>query len=94
MKKWGVVRHSRAACSSPTGIRVAASRRGRVHEVVIMIDLSDLRKRTWPADLVPLGSVCFLKHEKFFVFVSCFNEKALSGLLTLSRTLVCDMWDD
>ncbi len=31
----------------------AAQRRGRVHDVIIMVDLGDLREGVWPGDLVP-----------------------------------------
>ncbi len=30
----------------------AAQRRGRVHDVIVMVDLGDLREGVWPADLV------------------------------------------
>jgi predicted amino acid racemase len=35
------------------GLSAAAHRRGRVHEVVLMLDLGDLREGIWPTDLVP-----------------------------------------
>jgi predicted amino acid racemase len=31
----------------------AAQQRGRVHDVIIMVDLGDLREGVWPGDLVP-----------------------------------------
>ena len=31
----------------------AARRRGRVHEVILMVDLGDLREGIWPEDLIP-----------------------------------------
>jgi predicted amino acid racemase len=31
----------------------AAQRRGRIHRVIIMVDLGDLREGVWPADIVP-----------------------------------------
>jgi len=31
----------------------AARRRGRVHDVIVMVDLGDLREGVWPRDLVP-----------------------------------------
>jgi predicted amino acid racemase len=34
------------------GLSQAAHRRGRVHDVVVMVDLGDLREGVWPADLV------------------------------------------
>ncbi len=33
-------------------LHAAARRRGRVHEVVVMVDLGDLREGVWPEDLV------------------------------------------
>lgn len=36
------------------GLSDAARRCGRVHDVVIMVDLGDLREGVWPNDLVPL----------------------------------------
>ena len=36
-----------------SGLSEAAGRRGRVHDVIIMIDLGDLREGILPADLVP-----------------------------------------
>jgi predicted amino acid racemase len=35
------------------GLSEAARRRGRVHEVIVMVDLGDLREGVWPDDLVP-----------------------------------------
>lgn len=35
------------------GLSQAALRRGRVHDVVVMVDLGDLREGVWPDDLVP-----------------------------------------
>lgn len=35
------------------GLSEAARRRGRLHEVVLMVDLGDLREGIWPAELVP-----------------------------------------
>jgi predicted amino acid racemase len=35
------------------GLSQAAQRRGRVHHVIIMVDLGDLREGVWPTDLVP-----------------------------------------
>jgi predicted amino acid racemase len=31
----------------------AAERRGRIHDVIVMVDLGDLREGVWPGDLVP-----------------------------------------
>ena len=31
----------------------AATRRGKIHDVILMVDLGDLREGIWPADLVP-----------------------------------------
>jgi len=35
------------------GLSQAAERRGRVHDVILMVDLGDLREGIWPGDLVP-----------------------------------------
>jgi predicted amino acid racemase len=35
------------------GLSAAAMRRGQVHDVILMVDLGDLREGIWPADLVP-----------------------------------------
>jgi predicted amino acid racemase len=35
------------------GLSQAANRRGRVHAVIVMVDLGDLREGLWPPDLVP-----------------------------------------
>jgi len=35
------------------GLAQAAERRGRVHDVIVMVDLGDLREGVWPGDLVP-----------------------------------------
>lgn len=35
------------------GLSAAARRRGRIHEVILMVDLGDLREGIWPAELVP-----------------------------------------
>jgi predicted amino acid racemase len=35
------------------GLSRAARQRGQVHEVLLMVDLGDLREGIWPADLVP-----------------------------------------
>ena len=35
------------------GLSAAARRHGRVHEVVLMVDLGDLREGIWPDELVP-----------------------------------------
>lgn len=35
------------------GLSEAAGRRGRVHEVIVMVDLGDLREGVWPEDLTP-----------------------------------------
>ena len=35
------------------GLSEAARRRGRVHDVLVMVDLGDLREGIWPDDLVP-----------------------------------------
>ncbi len=35
------------------GLSAAACRRGRIHEVILMVDLGDLREGIWPAELVP-----------------------------------------
>jgi predicted amino acid racemase len=35
------------------GLAQAAQRRGTVHEVVVMVDLGDLREGLWPDDVVP-----------------------------------------
>jgi predicted amino acid racemase len=34
------------------GLSAAACRRGKIHEVILMVDLGDLREGIWPADLV------------------------------------------
>ncbi|MCK5276452.1 MAG: alanine/ornithine racemase family PLP-dependent enzyme [Alphaproteobacteria bacterium] len=36
------------------GLSQAARRRGQVHEVIVMVDLGDLREGIWPDGLVPL----------------------------------------
>jgi predicted amino acid racemase len=35
------------------GLSAAACRRGTVHDVIVMVDLGDLREGVWPDDLVP-----------------------------------------
>lgn len=35
------------------GLSAAARRRGHIHEVLLMVDLGDLREGIWPDDLVP-----------------------------------------
>jgi len=35
------------------GLSEAARRRGRVHDVIVMVDLGDLREGVWPDDLLP-----------------------------------------
>jgi predicted amino acid racemase len=35
------------------GLSRAAQRRGRIHDVIIMVDLGDLREGLWPRDVVP-----------------------------------------
>jgi len=35
------------------GLSQAARRQGRLHEVIVMVDLGDLREGIWPDDLVP-----------------------------------------
>ena len=35
------------------GLSEAAARRGRVHDVIVMVDLGDLREGVWPDALVP-----------------------------------------
>jgi predicted amino acid racemase len=35
------------------GLSEAALRRGRVHDVIVMVDLGDLREGIWPDDLLP-----------------------------------------
>jgi len=35
------------------GLSEAARRRGRIHEVIVMVDLGDLREGVWPDDVVP-----------------------------------------
>jgi predicted amino acid racemase len=35
------------------GLSDAAQRRGRVHEVIVMVDLGDLREGIWPDELLP-----------------------------------------
>jgi predicted amino acid racemase len=35
------------------GLSQAARRRGRIHEVIIMVDLGDLREGLWPRDVMP-----------------------------------------
>lgn len=35
------------------GLSAAAMRRGQIHDVILMVDLGDLREGIWPADLVP-----------------------------------------
>lgn len=37
-----------------SGLSQAARRRGRLHKVIVMVDLGDLREGIWPEDLVPL----------------------------------------
>jgi predicted amino acid racemase len=37
------------------GLSAAARRRGRIHEVLLMVDLGDLREGIWPDDLVPFA---------------------------------------
>ncbi|MBE9472957.1 MAG: alanine racemase, partial [Chloroflexi bacterium] len=37
-----------------SGLSQAARRRGQVHEVIVMVDLGDLREGIWPDGLVPL----------------------------------------
>ncbi len=37
------------------GLSRAACERGRVHEVILMVDLGDLREGLWPDDLVPFA---------------------------------------
>ena len=34
-------------------LSASACRRGRVHEVIVMVDLGDLREGVWPDDVVP-----------------------------------------
>lgn len=34
----------------------AATRRGRVHDVIVMVDLGDLREGLWPSELIPFLS--------------------------------------
>jgi len=36
-----------------TGLSQAAQRRGRTHDVIIMVDLGDLREGLWPRELIP-----------------------------------------
>ena len=36
-------------------LSAAAQRRGRVHAVILMVDLGDLREGVWPDDLLPLA---------------------------------------
>jgi len=36
------------------GLSQATRRRGRLHDVIVMVDLGDLREGAWPDDLVPL----------------------------------------
>jgi predicted amino acid racemase len=36
-----------------SGLSEAALRRGRVHDVILMVDLGDLREGVWPDDVVP-----------------------------------------
>jgi predicted amino acid racemase len=35
------------------GLSAAARERGRIHEVIVMVDLGDLREGVWPDDLLP-----------------------------------------
>jgi predicted amino acid racemase len=35
------------------GLSRAAQRQGRIHEVIIMVDLGDLREGVWPRDVIP-----------------------------------------
>lgn len=35
-------------------LSASAARRGRVHDVILMVDLGDLREGVWPDDLLPL----------------------------------------
>ncbi|MQY76145.1 MAG: alanine racemase, partial [Spirochaeta sp.] len=37
------------------GLSVAAERRGIVHEIILMLDLGDLREGIWPDDLMPMA---------------------------------------
>ncbi|MES9880343.1 MAG: alanine racemase [Sedimenticola sp.] len=37
-----------------TALSAAATRVGRIHEVILMIDLGDLREGVWPDELIPL----------------------------------------
>jgi predicted amino acid racemase len=37
------------------GLAQAARRRGRVHPVILMVDLGDLREGIWPDDLLPIA---------------------------------------
>jgi predicted amino acid racemase len=37
------------------GLSDAARRTGRVHEVIVMVDLGDLREGVWPDDLIPFA---------------------------------------
>jgi predicted amino acid racemase len=38
-----------------TGLSQAAQRRGRTHDVIIMVDLGDLREGLWPRELIPFA---------------------------------------
>jgi predicted amino acid racemase len=39
-----------------TALSEAAQRRGRVHEVILMVDLGDLREGVWPGELIALAT--------------------------------------
>ena len=39
------------------GLSKAAERRGRIHDVILMVDLGDLREGIWPSDLLPVVRV-------------------------------------
>ncbi|MFI5398033.1 MAG: alanine/ornithine racemase family PLP-dependent enzyme [Candidatus Binatia bacterium] len=60
----------------------AARRRGRVHEVILMVDLGDLREGIWPEDLVPFvrEALCFpgIRIKGLGTNLACFGAVAPS----------------
>jgi predicted amino acid racemase len=76
------------------GLSHAAQRRGRIHDVILMVDLGDLREGVWPRDLVALARAAQrlpgIRLRGIGTNLACFgavapSEENMSRLVGLAR---------
>lgn len=84
------------------GLSQAARRRGQLHEVIVMVDLGDLREGVWPDDLISFlreaGALAGIRIVGLGTNLSCFGgvvptEQNMNQLVELASEIEksCDM---